>query len=93
MSEGGPDVVQNGLALSATVHWLFDRNVVSLTDDFHILVRDSAAAERLARMSIVAGNSIILPTDRSLRPHPGFISKHRSRFLNKQAGFPAGKDD
>ncbi len=93
VSEGGPDVVQNGLALSATVHWLFDRYVVSLTDDFHILVRDNAAAETLARMSIVAGKSIILPKDRSLWPHPGFISKHRSRFLNKQAGLPAGKYD
>ncbi|WP_409566580.1 HNH endonuclease [Rhizobium leguminosarum] len=23
VDEGGPDVVQNGIALSATVHWLF----------------------------------------------------------------------
>ncbi|MDB5444667.1 MAG: endonuclease [Phenylobacterium sp.] len=25
VGEGGPDVVQNGLALSGTIHWLFDR--------------------------------------------------------------------
>jgi putative restriction endonuclease len=30
---GGPDVVQNGLALSGTAHWLFDRHLISLTDD------------------------------------------------------------
>src|SRR4029079_14273002 len=24
VAEGGPDVVQNGLALSSTAHWLFD---------------------------------------------------------------------
>jgi putative restriction endonuclease len=25
VSEGGPDVIQNGIALSGTIHWLFDR--------------------------------------------------------------------
>lgn len=35
---GGPDVVQNGLALSGTAHWLFDRHLISLTDDYGLLV-------------------------------------------------------
>jgi putative restriction endonuclease len=26
----GPDVVQNGLALSGTVHWMFDRGLLSV---------------------------------------------------------------
>lgn len=30
VAEGGPDVVQNGIALSGTVHWLFDRHLISL---------------------------------------------------------------
>jgi putative restriction endonuclease len=30
--------VQNGLALSGTVHWLFDRHLISLTDDYRLLV-------------------------------------------------------
>lgn len=34
VSEGGPDVIQNGIALSATAHWLFDRHLVSISDDF-----------------------------------------------------------
>src|SRR5204863_3148114 len=38
VAAGGPDVVQNGLALSATVHWLFDRYLISLTDDYGLLV-------------------------------------------------------
>jgi putative restriction endonuclease len=33
VAEGGPDVVQNGIALSATAHWLFDRHLIALTDD------------------------------------------------------------
>ncbi len=33
-ADGGPDVVRNGLALSATCHWLFDRHLISLSDDY-----------------------------------------------------------
>lgn len=28
VGEGGPDIVQNGIALSATAHWLFDRHLI-----------------------------------------------------------------
>jgi putative restriction endonuclease len=38
VQDGDPDVVQNGLALSATVHWLFDRHLMSLTDNVGLLV-------------------------------------------------------
>ncbi len=34
----GPDVVQNGLALSGTVHWMFDRGLLSVADDRRILL-------------------------------------------------------
>ena len=33
----GPDHVQNGIALSGTVHWMFDRGLISLGDDLKIL--------------------------------------------------------
>jgi putative restriction endonuclease len=35
VASGGPDVVQNGLALSGTVHWLFDRHAKQL-DRIHL---------------------------------------------------------
>lgn len=38
VAEGGPDIVQNGIALSATAHWLFDRHLISLDDDYRLLV-------------------------------------------------------
>src|SRR3546814_1909519 len=30
---GGPDIVQNGVALSATAHWLFDRHLITFDDN------------------------------------------------------------
>ena len=38
VSDGGPDTVQNGLALSATAHWCFDRHLIAVTDDYRLLV-------------------------------------------------------
>src|SRR5205085_4160340 len=29
----GPDIVTNGIALSGTVHWMFDRGLISLSDN------------------------------------------------------------
>jgi putative restriction endonuclease len=34
----GPDIVSNGLALSGTAHWMFDRGLISIADDMRILV-------------------------------------------------------
>jgi len=38
-SKGGPCTLRNGLALSKTAHWLFDRGFWSLSDDLHVLVK------------------------------------------------------
>ena len=34
----GPDVVQNGVALSGTVHWMFDRGLLAVADNSEILL-------------------------------------------------------
>ena len=34
----GPDIVNNGIALSGTAHWMFDRGLISLADDLQILI-------------------------------------------------------
>ncbi|TNE42670.1 MAG: restriction endonuclease [Sphingomonadales bacterium] len=34
VDRGGPDIVTNGIALSGTVHWMFDRGLIGLSDDW-----------------------------------------------------------
>jgi putative restriction endonuclease len=34
----GPDIITNGIALSGTAHWMFDRGLISLSDDLEVLV-------------------------------------------------------
>src|SRR4029077_1524771 len=38
VAENGPDIVSNGIALSGTVHWMFDRGLLGLSDDLTILL-------------------------------------------------------
>jgi putative restriction endonuclease len=77
---GGPDVVQNGIALSSTVHWLFDRFLISLSEDLKVIVSSKVPEEYreiLERRSF----KIYVPHDRNEWPHPKFVTKHRERFL------------
>ena len=73
----GPDIVTNGLALSGTVHWMFDRGLISLSDDLEILVsRQANDAESVRGMINKSGRA--LPPGRPLdRPHPHFLAWHR----------------
>lgn len=77
----GPDTVRNGLALSATVHWMFDRGLVSVDEDGRtiLVARDRVpdTAERL----IVPERKLILPENPRLRPHPDYLRYHRTEVF------------
>lgn len=73
----GPDIVTNGLALSGTVHWMFDRGLISLDDDLKILVsRQINDPDGVTAMINRSGHALppLRPAD---RPHPHFLQWHR----------------
>jgi putative restriction endonuclease len=80
VADGGPDIVQNGLALSATAHWLFDRHLISLDDDFRLLVSHNKVPAELRNLFPSSGEQIRLPKDPTLRPRKEFVAIHRERF-------------
>ena len=82
VGDGGPDVVQNGIALSATVHWLFDRHLVSVAEDWRLLVSHNKVPEDLRALFSRHQDRIRLPRDRRLWPHPAFLSRHRERYAS-----------
>ena len=81
VADGGPDVVQNGIALSGTVHWLFDRHLISLSDDYRILVSHNKVPAELRSLFVRQMERIHLPSDKRLWPHPAYMEKHRERFV------------
>ena len=72
----GPDSVRNGLALSGTVHWMFDRGLISIGDDFKILVAKDHVPEDAARLLNQSG-MIHLPKDQTLYPNAHYLKFHR----------------
>ena len=80
VQDGGPDVVQNGIALSATVHWLFDRHLISLTDEYGLLVSHNRVPGELRNLFVRQHGRIHLPSEERLWPRLDFISRHRERY-------------
>ena len=73
----GPDIVSNGLALSGTAHWMFDRGLVGLADDLTILVsRHSNDIEAVTSM-INSSGKILVPDRLANRPRTEFVTWHR----------------
>ena len=74
---GGPDSVANGIALSGTVHWMFDRGLIALSDAGEILLSGKINdVEGIAKL-IHADRRARLPANENLRPHPRFLAWHR----------------
>lgn len=81
VGEGGPDVVQNGIALSGTIHWLFDRHLISLTPEYRLLVSHNKVPAELRSLFEKQMERIHLPRDQGLWPHPTYLERHRERFM------------
>ena len=76
----GPDSVRNGLALSGTVHWMFDRGLVSIGDDYKILVAENHVPEDAVRL--LNENGVIhLPKDQTLYPNAHYLKFHRDQVF------------
>lgn len=76
----GPDTVRNGLALSGTAHWMFDRGLVSVDDDLSILVACDRLPVEAARL-LNADGRLRAPASPALRPHPRFLAHHREAIF------------
>jgi len=76
----GPDSVRNGLALTATAHWLFDRGLVSVSDDYRLLLAPRGVPGELRRM-FRQGLEVWVPDDTRLRPHPAYLAWHREHVF------------
>lgn len=74
---GGPDTVANGIALSGTVHWMFDRGLIGLSDAGDILlsrkINDVESVEKL----IYPDRRARLPSALGQRPLPRYLAWHR----------------
>ena len=73
----GPDIIGNGVALSGTAHWMFDRGLLGLADDLTILVSRHTNDLDAVHGMINETGQLIMPQRTSERPRIEFVSWHR----------------
>lgn len=76
VEKNGPDSVRNGLALSGTIHWMFDRGLISVDDDYRILFARNKIPEPVKRL-LNPDKRLLLPPTSDLQPHTQFLRYHR----------------
>lgn len=79
----GPDTVNNGIALSGTAHWMFDRGLISLTDELDILISRQANDPEGIRAFLNKSGRACAPRRPHDRPHPHFLKWHRENCFKR----------
>jgi len=78
---GGKDVVQNGLALSRTLHWAFDRGMIWIDDDLRLMVSTHASPTlRNQWLMQFDGNPLRVPASHADRPDPDALRWHAKQI-------------
>jgi putative restriction endonuclease len=80
VAAGGSDSVRNGLALSGTIHWMFDRGLVSVDDDFKILIATGRLPNAVTRL-LRGDGKIAIPRRLEDHPHPLHLRYHRENIF------------
>ncbi len=81
VEHNGPDIASNGVALSGTAHWMFDRGLLGFTDDLEIVLSRHLNDRDAAAGLINRTGRLIGPTLQRDRPHPAFLAWHREHVF------------
>ena len=84
VEHGGPDSVRNGLALSGTAHWMFDRGLIGFADSLDIIIHRKVNDIEGVQAVINSSGKLLPPQREADRPHPQFLAWHRQhhQFAN-----------
>jgi len=86
----GSDSVRNGLALSGTLHWMFDRGLISVADDCEtILVSHNKVPGDVVGRLLAPDGKLVRPDDPRNAPHPKNLRWHRENVFGR-APEPSG---
>lgn len=77
VEHNGPDMLQNGIALSGTAHWMFDRGLISLSNDHEILISRQVNDPESVRSFINKSGRALLPENQTDWPNPRYLRWHR----------------
>ncbi|WP_245306218.1 HNH endonuclease [Roseovarius aestuariivivens] len=86
VEHNGSDSVRNGLALSGTLHWMFDRGLISVAEDNEtILVSRNKVPGDVVDRLLSPDGKIWKPEDKRNWPHPANLKWHRENIFGQMA--------
>ncbi len=80
----GSDSVRNGLALTGTLHWMFDRGLLSVAEDLTILVSRNKVPSEVVDRLVLPHKRLSLPVDQRDWPHPENLRWHRENVFGQR---------
>ncbi len=86
VAENGTDETSNGVALCANHHTAFDKNILTIKDDYSIAIsrRRRASISRSELDKIIAGiSTLTVPNSQSLKPKPEYL-RSRMRIFDSR---------
>lgn len=84
VEHGGSDSARNGLALSGTLHWMFDRGLISVAEDCEtILVSRNKVPSDVVQRLLSPEGKIYQPAMPQDRPHPANLTWHRENIFGQ----------
>lgn len=83
VEHNGPDIVSNGLALSGTAHWMFDRGLVSIEDDHTILFSRQSNDPEAVRSIVNKTGKLLAPARPANKPRTEFLAWHRQNCFKQ----------
>jgi putative restriction endonuclease len=80
-SESNDDTISNGIALCPNLHRAFDRGLISISDEYRVIInKNFIESESSYNLQQFRNKEIILPASVSHHPSPENLRKHRERF-------------
>ena len=79
-AESHDDTVSNGISLSPNLHRAFDRFLVTIDDDYRVIVSDQIMETGQYRLKDLHGRKIHLPEERQFFPAPENLAWHVQKF-------------
>ena len=80
VAQAGPDSLRNGVALCGTMHWMFDRGLISVDDDRTLLIAKARVPDPVLRL-LNPDRAMRVPLRFNQAPHPVFLRWHRENVF------------
>jgi len=81
VEHNGPDIANNGVALSGTAHWMFDRGLICFADNLEIVISRQVNDRDGAAGLINRTGRLIGPKLKRDGPYPAFLAWHREHVF------------